>query len=244
MTATQQPVNRPVRRSAMGVLDLYRSAIGKKWVMAVTGLMLMGYVLAHMVGNLKMYLGAAEFNEYAEFLRELLVPILPHEVALWIMRTGLLVAFVLHLHAAYSLTMMNRRSRAGSYSERDYVAASWAARTMRWTGIIVFLFIGFHLADLTWGWANPDFVSGEVYDNVVASFSRPLVAAFYVVANLALGVHLFHGTWSIFQSLGSVSPTYNPRRNPVRRGVAAAFVIVVIGANISFPIAVQLGIVG
>jgi succinate dehydrogenase / fumarate reductase cytochrome b subunit len=237
-------VNRPVRRSALGILDLYRSAVGKKWVMAITGIVLMLFVLGHMVGNLKMYLGPAEFNHYAEFLRELLVPILPHEVGLWIVRIGLIAAFVVHLHAAYSLTMMNRRARTQSYDERSYIAATFAARTMRMTGIVVLLFIIWHLADLTFGWANPDFVSGEVYDNVVASFSRVWVAAVYVVANLALGVHLFHGSWSIFQSLGTMSPSYNPLRNPVRRGIAVAFTVVVVGANISFPLAVQFGIVG
>ena len=118
---------------------------------------------------------------------------------------------------------------------RDYVAANFASRTMRWTGIIVLLFLAFHLADLTWGCANPDFVCGDVYHNVVASLERVPVAIFYIVANLALGVHLFHGAWSIFQSLGF----NNPRFNEWRRWFAVAFAAVIVVGNCSFPIAVH-----
>lgn len=256
MTATQEapgltpnvtspPIRRPARRGRLPIVDLYRTAVGKKWVMAVTGIGLMAFVLVHMIGNLKLYLGAAEINEYGEFLRELLVPILPHTVALWLVRIGLIALFAFHIHAAYSLTVLNRKARPVRYqSPRDYIAVNWANRTMRWTGIIVFLFLIWHLADLTWGWANPDFISGDIYHNVVESFSRTPVAILYIVANLALGVHLYHGGWSIFQSLGSMSPRFNPRHNPLRRGFAAGFAIVVAGANISFPIAVMTGILG
>ncbi len=256
MTATQEapgltpnvtspPIRRPVKRGRLPLVDLYRTAIGKKWVMAVTGIALMGFVFVHMVGNAKMYLGEAELNEYGEFLRELLVPILPHTVALWIMRIGLIVAFALHMHAAYSLTVLNRKARPVRYqSSRDYIAVNWANRTMRWTGIIIFLFLIWHLADLTWGWANPDFIGGEPYHNLVASFERTPIAILYIVANLALGLHLYHGSWSIFQSLGSMNPRFNPRHNPIRRGFAATFAVIVAGVNISFPIAVMTGIVG
>jgi succinate dehydrogenase / fumarate reductase cytochrome b subunit len=111
---------------------------------------------------------------------------------------------------------------------------------MRWTGIIVLLFLAYHLADLTWGWVNPDFVRGEVYDNLVASLSNPIVALFYLAANAALGVHLYHGAWSLFQSLGINSPRFNPWR----RLFAITFAVITVGGNLSFPIAVQLGIVG
>jgi succinate dehydrogenase / fumarate reductase cytochrome b subunit len=242
---TSPPIRRPMRRSRLPLLDLYRSAVGKKWVMAVTGIGLMGFVFVHMVGNLKMYLGAEELNHYGEFLRELLVPILPRTVALWILRIGLIVLFALHMHAAYSLTVLNRKARPTGYqSRRDYIAVNWANRTMRWTGLIVFLFLLWHLADLTWGWANPDFVRGAPYENLVASFQRVPVAFLYIVANVALGVHLYHGGWSIFQSLGAMNERFNPRSNPLRRGFAAGFAIVVAGANISFPIAVLTGVVG
>ena len=137
------------------LLDLYGTAVGKKYVMAITGIMLMGFVLAHMIGNLKMYLGAEDLNHYAEFLRELLVPILPRTVVLWLMRLGLIGAVLLHIHAAYALTRLNRQARSVKYqSARDYQVANFASRTMRWTGIIVALFSLWHLADLTWGCTN------------------------------------------------------------------------------------------
>lgn len=228
------------------LLDLYGTAVGKKYVMALTGIALLGFVFAHMVGNLKMYIGPEEFNHYAEFLRQLLVPILPENVALWLMRIGLIVAVILHIHAAYSLTVMNRRARAVKYqSPRDYEIANFASRTMRWTGIIVFLFLLWHLADLTFGWVNGvggdgDFVSGDVYGNVVRSFERVPVSVLYIVANIALGIHLFHGVWSLFQSMG----WNNPRFNAWRRHLAVAFATVIVVGNVSFPIAVLAGIVG
>ncbi len=222
------------------VVELYRSALGKKYVMAITGIVFMGYVFAHMVGNLKLYQSAEDFDRYAGFLRELLYPIAPQSGALNIMRAVLLVALVLHVVAAAQLTAMNRRARPDSYrSKRDYVAADFAARTMRWTGVIVLLFVAYHLADLTWGWVNPAPAGAGVYEKVVASFSVPWVAALYVVANIALGVHLYHGAWSLFQSMG-----WNNRRfNHWRRSFAVAFTAIVVVGNLSFPIAVQLGVV-
>ena len=187
----------------------------------------MGYVLAHMIGNLKMFLGPAEFNHYAEFLRELLVPILPRTVTLWIFRLGLIVADLLHIHAATSLTVMNRKARPVRYqSPRDYVAANFASRTMRWTGVHRSCSSSFfHLADLTWGWFNPDFTRGDAYRNVVASLSRWCRSnLIYIVANLALFLHLFHGAWSLFQSLG----WNNPRFNQARRWFALGFAGIVV----------------
>ena len=233
------PVRGPRGRSVWP-FDLYHSAVGKKYAMAVTGIVLMGYVFAHMVGNLKMFLGADEINHYGEFLRELLVPILPRTVTLWMMRLALLGAAVLHIHAAYSLTLMNRRARSVNYqSERDYQVANFASRTMRWTGIIILLFLLWHLADFTWGWFNPGFERGNVYRNVDASLSRLPVAALYVIANVALGVHLYHGAWSLFQSMG----WSHPRFNKWRRGFAIGFATLIVVGNVSFPIAVLAGLV-
>ena len=223
-------------------IEFYRSAVGKKYVMAITGLGLVGFAVAHMVGNLKMYLGAEELRHYGEFLRELLVPILPRTVTLWLLRIGLIVMFSLHMHSAYSLTMMNRRARTVQYaSKRDYVAANFASRTMRWTGIIFFLFLAWHLADLTWGvrGINSEWMRGEPYQNVAYSLSRWPVAILYIVANVALGVHLFHGAWSFFQSVGWNNPRFNAWRKKFAIGLAA---IIVIG-NVSFPIAVLAKIV-
>ncbi len=221
-------------------LAFYRSAVGKKWVMAVTGVALLGYVAAHMVGNLKVYLGPEEINTYGEFLRELLVPLLPRTVTLWVLRFGLGVAFLAHIHAAYALTRVNHRARPTGYAAgRDYVAANFASRTMRWSGVIVGLYLVFHLADLTWGSANPDFVRGDPYHNMVRSFERPAVAGVYIVANLALGLHIFHGAWSLFQSLG----LNHPRFNRWRLGFARAFAVVIVVGNTSFPVMVLAGVV-
>lgn len=222
-------------------IEFYSSAIGKKWVMAVTGIGLMGFVFAHMVGNLKLYLGPAPMNHYGEWLRTIGEPALPRTVFLWMMRIGLIVFFVLHIVAAAQLTRMNRRARPVRYqSSRDYVAATFASRTMRWTGVIVLLFLLYHLADLTWGTANPDFVRGDAYQNVVASFQRVPVAIFYILANIALAIHLFHGSWSLFQSLG----WNNPKLNQWRRYFAISFATIIGVANVSFPVMVQLGVIG
>jgi succinate dehydrogenase / fumarate reductase, cytochrome b subunit len=228
-------------RYSRWALEFYRSALGKKYVMAITGVIGMGYIFAHMIGNLKVFIGPESIDAYGEWLRHsLLYPILPAHVALWLMRSVLIVSLILHVHAAYALTMMNRRARPVRYkSKRDYIAADFAARTMRWTGIIVLLFIGYHLADFTWGWVNPGYVRGEVYRNTVASLSNPIVALFYIAANLALGYHLYHGAWSLFQSLGINSPRFNPWR----RAFAVAFAVITIGGFITVPIAVLLGIV-
>ena len=241
-------VTPPSKKKKPFLVDFYSTAVGKKYVMAITGIIGIGFVIGHMIGNLKMYLGVVsegderlyDIDIYGEFLRELLVPILPHGVFLWILRVVLIAAVLLHIHAAYSLTVLNRTARPVKYqSARDYQVASFASRTMRWTGIIVLLFIVWHLADLTWGWANPDFVKGAVYYNIDTSLSRLPVAALYIVANIALGIHLFHGTWSLFQSMG----WSNPRFNVWRRYLATAVATIVVVGNVSFPVAVLAGIV-
>lgn len=237
------------KRQVPWPVEFYRSAVGKKWVMAVTGVIWLGFVFAHMIGNLKVYLGylperaAYEIDLYGKALRELLFPIFPDNVVLWTLRIVLIVAFVLHVHAAYSLTVMNHRARTVAYEgPRNYLVANYASRTMRWSGVLVLLYLAWHLADFTWGvapFAPGGWTHGAIYDNFVASFSRVPVAVLYIVANLALGLHLFHGTWSLFQSLG----VNNPRFNPWRRYFAIAFSAVIVVANISFPVAVLTGII-
>jgi len=243
-TTIERPPPAPIHprpsRSAPWPVHFYRSAVGKKWVMAISGLLLIGFVFFHAFGNLKVYMGAEDFNHYGEFLRELLVPLLPRTWLLWILRIGLVLAFGFHIHSAYSLTRMNGRARGAGYvQERDWQAADFASRTMRWTGVIVGLFVLFHLADLTWGTANPDFVRGDVYRNFVATFSRPPVAIIYLIGNVALGIHLFHGTWSLFQSLGLNNPKWNAWRRTFAIGLAA----LITGVNVMFPISVLTGIV-
>ncbi len=228
------------------LLDLYSTAVGKKYVMAITGIGLMGFVVFHMIGNLKMYFGQEDFDQYAEFLKVLLYPIAPKGVVLWILRGGLLAMAILHVHAAWSLTQLNRQARPVKYqSERDYQVASFASRSMRYSGVTVLLFLVWHLLDLTFGVVNTvgadgEFVRANVYDNVVRSFDRWPVAVFYILANIMLGIHLFHGAWSLFQSLG----WNNPRFNQWRRAFATGITTIVVVGNVSFPVAVLAGIVG
>ena len=243
MTTTSQ---RP--KKAPFPVEFYRSAVGKKWVMAVTGVIIIGFAIAHMLGNLKMFLpdvnGIPDMDIYAEALRSLFSPIVPEHVMLWLLRVGLIVAFLLHVHAAYALTIMNRRARQTDYqAPRNYVAATYASRTMRWSGVIFFAFLAFHLADFTLGIqpAAPDsWEHGQVYANFIATFSRPWVTAFYVLAQLALAPHIFHGAWSTFQSMG----VNHPRFNRWRRYFAVALTAVIIVPNVIMPLSVLLGFVG
>jgi succinate dehydrogenase / fumarate reductase cytochrome b subunit len=236
------------KRTLPWPLGFYRSAIGKKWVMAITGIAIILFVLAHMVGNWKIFLpdvdGIPDIDIYAEALRQLLVPFAPEHVVLWLLRTGLIVAFLLHIHAAYSLTLMNRRARPDDYQgPRNYVAANYASRTMRWSGTIFGAFLLFHLADLTWGiqpMAPEAWERGEVYANFVATFSRAPVTVFYVVAMVLLGLHLYHGAWSMFQSLG----INHPRFNAARRVFAVGLAVLVTVGNAIMPLAVLFGLVG
>ena len=228
--------------------NIYQTAVAKKWVMAVTGLMLLGFVIAHMVGNLKLYIGVVshgaeadyDANLYGEALRDLLVPIFPRTVLLWILRIGLVGAFGLHIHAMLSLTRMNRSSNRPYSSKRDWLAANFASRSMRVSGIIVLAYLVFHLADLTWGVIpGYEFERGNVQSNIVGSLSNPIVAVFYIIANVLLSVHIFHGAYSMFQSLGVNNPNYNRMRRHIATGLA---LIILIG-NVSFPIAVLTGII-
>lgn len=242
-------IERVARKRKPFLIDLYATAVGKKYVMAITGVGLLGFVFFHMVGNLKMYMGQSDLNQYAHFLEKLLYPILPEKAMLWIFRAGLLAMAVLHLHAAYSLTVLNKQARPVKYqSERDYQVASFASRTMRYSGIIVLLFLVWHLLDLTFGAGAINSYVGtkdaeglkDVYGTVVFSLQRVPVAGLYVLANIALGTHLFHGVWSLFQSLG----WNNPRFNKWRRAVATSFATIIVVGNVSFPIAVLAGVVG
>lgn len=235
------PPASPSRRLPWPV-EFYRSAVGKKWVMGITGLALLAFVLAHMIGNLKVYLGDGQLDSYAHFLRELLYPLLPKTVTLWILRTGLVAAFLLHIHAAASLTISNRRANVTYRGPRDYAVANYASRTMRYSGVIVAIFLLWHLADLTWGMAPmaPEgWQAGAVEANLAASLSRGGVALLYIVANLLLGIHIYHGAWSLFQSLGLANPAYHR----FRRWFAQGFAAVIVVGNVSIPVAVWMGLV-
>ena len=215
---------------------LYRSSVGRKWVMALSGLAIFGFVVAHLLGTLKIFLGPGETDAYGEGLRDLGGDLVPSAHILWILRVGLAFAFAVHIHAAFTLDRRNRLARpAGASRQQDYIAATYASRTMLWSGVIVGLFIVFHIADLTWGATNPDFVRGDVYNNQIASFQNPAISAIYLAAVAALSLHLFHGLWSLFQSLGLSHPWLSVA---VRRRAAATTAIAVGLGYASIPIAV------
>ena len=219
-------------------LNIYQTAIGKKWVMALTGAALLGFVLVHMIGNLHMYEGPNQVNEYGEALRELGGHLVPRTLVLWLMRVGLMGAFALHIHSAVTLTRMNMTSNSKYQSPRDYAAVNFASRSMRWTGTIIALYLVFHIMDLTWGvFLGDTYVRGDVYHNLTESLSTIPVAIIYIVANVALSIHIFHGVYSMFQSLGLNSPVINR----VRRNLAGGIATVILIGNLSFPIAAMTG---
>ncbi len=227
----------------VGVLNLYRTSIGKKVIMAVTGLIGIGYVILHMYGNLKAFVGAEYFNAYAEGLRELGAPIFGHSHLLWIARIVLLAAVVLHVWAAWSLYQEAEQARSTKYVKHVKLQANLAALTMRLGGVVLLLFIILHLMHITWGvpGVHPDFRWDDAYHNLVVGFQSYayLPAIFYLVAMVALGFHLYHGTWSMFQTLGLNSHTYT---RPLRV-LSLILAIVVSGGFALIPLAVMLAII-
>jgi succinate dehydrogenase / fumarate reductase cytochrome b subunit len=214
-----------------GFLD---SSVGKKVVMAATGVLLFGFVTVHMLGNLQAYMGAGPMNHYAEFLHTMV-----HGGGIWVFRAVMLTAVVLHAWAALSLTLANWSARPVGYRAKQHQAATLASRTMRWTGVVLGIFIVYHLLHLTTGTVHPDFVKGDAYHNFVTGFQSWPVSAFYVVAQLCLGFHMWHGVWSLTQTLGLSHPRYDA----LRRRFAYAVAILVALVNISFPVAVLAGVI-
>lgn len=211
------------------------STVGKKMVMAVTGIVLVLFVIGHMIGNLQVFLGPEALNHYAELLREL-----GHGGLIWVVRGGLLAAVLLHIWAATALTLGSWSARPQGYRRRQqWTESTYASRTMRWGGPILLIFIVYHLLHFTTGTAHGDFVVGDVYHNVISGFSIWWVSAFYVFAQLVLGLHLYHGVWSMLQTLGLSHPSYNR----VRFGLSTLITAVVVVGNISIPVAVYTGVV-
>ncbi|MCE1228770.1 MAG: succinate dehydrogenase cytochrome b subunit [Firmicutes bacterium] len=210
------------------------SSIGKKIVMAVTGTILFLFVTVHMLGNMQAYLGPHAFNAYAELLHTSL-----HGAGIWIFRSVLLVAVLLHAWAALSLTLDNMKARPKGYREQQLWSATWASRTMRYSGVVLALFIIYHLLHLTTGQVHPSFQPGNAYANFVNGFSQVGASLFYIVAQLCLGLHLWHGIWSFTQTFGWAHPRYNK----LRRTVATVFAVAIVLGNISFPIAVLCGVI-
>ncbi|MDP9074754.1 MAG: succinate dehydrogenase cytochrome b subunit [Actinomycetota bacterium] len=218
---------------------IYRGAIGKKMLMAASGAFILLWVIGHMIGNLKVWLSQKEFDGYAEFLRRLGEPIFPHSVALWLIRALLTVAFVVHVYLAIDLSARNRRARTVRYHRPAHVQAEVPALTMRWGGLALALFVVFHLANFTWGWVHPGyrFVRGSVYHNVVGNFDQWWLVAIYLAAMLALALHIYHGTWSIFQTFGVNSRRWD---RLIRRSSSAVAVVVFVGFS-SVPVGVLVG---
>lgn len=224
----------------MQAMAIYQTTIGRKVIMALSGVVWIGYVVAHMYGNLKAFGGAAYFNEYAEGLRHLGAPIFGHLHLLTIARILFVVSIAVHVWAAWTLYRQAARARPQSYANLRVVQADYASRTMRYGGVVIALFILFHLAQLTWGiqGVHSDFVRGDAYHNLIGAFQSPIVVALYLVALVALGFHLFHGTWSMFQTLGLNTQRYDR----IFRGLAWLLAIVVPLGFAVVPLAIQFGI--
>jgi succinate dehydrogenase / fumarate reductase cytochrome b subunit len=220
--------------------SLYGSSIGKKVAMGISGLLLVGFVVGHMVGNLKIYFGEEYYNAYAEALREIGHPLFGHNQFLWIARVVLLGAVLLHIWAALRLTLRARRARRQDYRQANDLSFSYASRTMRWGGVLVAGFIVYHILHLTTGTVHPGFKQGSVYRNVVAGFSQWPVALLYIGCMIPLCLHLYHGIWSATQTLG----LDGPHVERWRRGVAVTIALIVALGNISVPVAVLAGWIG
>ena len=215
------------------------NSVAKKAVMAVSGIILVLYLIAHMIGNLKVFAGADSFNHYSEWIRTIGEPAVPAQTTLTIIRIVLITAVVAHMWAAFSLWRQAKRARPQGYVTKKPLAQSYASRTLRWGGVIILLFIIYHILDLTMGVANPAGPGTEPYERVVAGFSNPFVTAFYVVALILLGMHLRHGIWSATQTLGQS----NKRRERTVNAFAIAFSVILIGGFLITPFAVLFGIV-
>ena len=222
------------------MLALWNSVIGKKVVMAVTGAVLILFVIMHMVGNLKIFSGAEEINAYSRFLREVGWPELGYGQLLWLVRSVLFVCVILHITAAIQLTLMNREARPVGYESRKNVETSWGALTMRGGGVLLAIFIVFHLFHFTGGMVG--FQPGQfehlmVYQNVVAGFSNIPIALFYILAMVALCFHLDHGIWSMLQTMGWVNLDNTKSLRMISRLIA----VVIFVGFVSVPISVLAG---
>jgi succinate dehydrogenase / fumarate reductase cytochrome b subunit len=213
-------------------LTFYSSSLGKKVVMAITGLILVGFVIGHVLGNLQVFLGAGPMNAYAALLKA-------NPTLLWGVRLVLLAAVGLHIVAAVQLTRLSQRSRPEGYHYKDVIQADYAARTMRWSGPIIAVFVIYHLLHFTTGTVHPHFDAHDVYRNVIIGFSAWPVAVFYVIAMVALGFHLWHGVWSMFQSLG----LNNPKADTILHRLAVIAALAITIGFIVIPVAVLAGLI-
>ena len=229
--------------SGNAVTTFYRSTIGKKVIMGVTGLIGIGFVLLHIAGNLQAFVGQAKLNAYSAMLHG------PLNELLWVVRVVLIVAVILHVLMAYQLTMIKRAARPIDYTKREPQVSTLASRTMRWGGVLLLVFIVFHILHFTTGTvfpvaSRPDtqypaFSHTDVYGNVVSAFRNPWVVLFYVVSMLFLLLHLFHGAWSSVRTLGLSKPS----RHPLHRRVSTIIAVVVWLGFTAIPVAVLFGVI-
>ena len=214
--------------------SFWGSTIGKKIVMAVTGILMFAFVIGHLLGNLQVFEGPAKLNAYGAFL---------HSIGelLWPVRAILLIAIALHIIATVQLGLRNKRARPNGYSVKKAIASSYASRTMYWSGPIVLAFIIFHLLHLTAGYIHPGaaYIEGKVYHNVVSGFQVWWVSLSYIVAISLLGLHLRHGLWSMFQTVGIHQPKYAA----ALKNAALVIALLIVLGYISIPISVLLGLV-
>jgi succinate dehydrogenase / fumarate reductase cytochrome b subunit len=217
-----------------GSLRFWQTTIGKKAVMAITGVILFGFVVGHLAGNLQIYEGPKQLNSYALLLRT-------HLGLLWFVRILLLVSVLLHIWSAYVLWMGHREARPVGYVKKANENSSYASRTMYWSGPIIAAFVVFHLLNLTFGTVHPGgaFIRDNVYNNVVTGFQFWPVSAFYIFAMILLCLHLYHGLWSIFNTLGFSHPVYTVW---IKR-IAKLIAILIAAGNISIPVAVLAGFI-
>jgi succinate dehydrogenase / fumarate reductase cytochrome b subunit len=224
----------------VSIVTFYRSTVGKKIIMGVTGLIGIAFVILHMVGNLQAFVGSAKLNAYSAALHG------PLNELLWIVRIVLIVAVVLHVLMAYQLTLISRAARPIDYKTRTPQVSTLAARTMKWGGVLILLFIILHLLHFTTetidpaGWRGMTDAVGhrDVYGDIVASFRIWWVAAFYIVVMMVLGLHLFHGAWSSFRSLGYAKPS----QHPLKRRLALIVTLVVWLGFTLVPVGVVVGV--
>jgi len=229
MTSTVGLLQSPVS----SLQSFWRSTIGKKLVMALTGLVFVGFVLVHMLGNLQLFAGPSRFNGYSRLLRHDLVEFT------WLVRVTLLAAVTLHVLAAWQLTRRGWSARDRDYERYERQAATYASRTMRWGGVYLLVFIVYHLMHFTLGWVHPAFDPDGAYGNVILGFRTTWVVLFYLGAMAFLALHLYHGVWAMFRTVGIARPT----PTPLERRLSLAVAIVVAGGFSLVPLAVWLGFV-